>query len=135
MNVDTKPISKVLAERFKKVLLPLISKNQTAYVKGRFTSEGDRLISDILEISDNLKIKRFLIALYIEKAFDLVNHLFLITALEKYGSKEDFIKWIQIIIQNQEHCIISGGTATNYFKLERGTRQGGPILAYLFILA
>ena len=25
----------------------------------------------------------------IEKAFDLVNHLFLITTLEKYGFKED----------------------------------------------
>ena len=36
-----------------------------------------------------------------EKAFDLVNHLFLITALEKYGFKDDFVKWIQILIQNQ----------------------------------
>ena len=38
-------------------------------------------------------------ALDIEKAFDLANHLFLITVLEKYGFKEDFIKWIQILIQ------------------------------------
>ena len=61
--------------------------------------EGDRVISDILEISDNLKIKWFLMALDIEKAFDSANHLFLITVLEKYGFKEDFIKWIQILIQ------------------------------------
>ena len=45
----------------------------------------------------------------IEKAFDLVNHLFLITALEKYGFKEDFIKWKQILIQNQDSCVINGG--------------------------
>ena len=44
----------------------------------------------------------------IEKAFDLVNHLFLITALEKYGFKEDFIKWKQILIQNQDSCVING---------------------------
>ena len=69
-----------------------------------------------------------------EKAFDLVNHLFLITALEKYGFKEDFVKWIQILIQNQESCVINGGTTTNYLKLVRGTRQGNPISAYLFIL-
>ena len=36
----------------------------------------------------------------IEKAFDSVNHLFLITALETYRFKEDFIKWIQVLIQN-----------------------------------
>ena len=70
----------------------------------------------------------------IEKVFDSVNHLFLITALEKYGFKEDFIKWIQILIQNQESCVINRGTKTNYFILERGTRQGNPISACLFIL-
>ena len=63
----------------------------------------------------------------------MVNHLFLITALEKYGFKEDFIKWIQILIQNQESCVINGG-ATNYFKFERGTRKGNPKSAYLFTL-
>ena len=52
LNFDTKLIFKVLAERLKKVLPSLISKNQTAYVKGRFNSEGGRLISDILEISE-----------------------------------------------------------------------------------
>ena len=49
----------------------------------------------------------------IEKVFDFVNHLFLITALEKYGFKKDFIKWIQILIQNQESCIINGGGGDN----------------------
>ena len=69
-----------------------------------------------------------------EKAFTLVNYLFLITALENYAFKEDFIKQIQILIKFQETCVINGGTTTNYFKLERGTRQGDPILGYLFIL-
>ena len=38
----------------------------------------------------------------IEKAFDSVNHLFLIPGLEKYGFKNDITKWIQILIQNQK---------------------------------
>ena len=66
----------MLDERLKEVLPSLISKNQTAYVKGRFISEGGRLISDIHEISDNLKIKGYLVTQDTEKAFDLVNHLF-----------------------------------------------------------
>ena len=74
-------------------------------------------------------------SLDIEKAFDSVNHLFLITALEKTDFKEGFIKWIQILIQNQESWVINGGTTTNYFKPERGTRQDNPISAYLFVLA
>ena len=73
-------------------------------------------------------------ALDIEKASDLVNNLFLIIPLEKYDFKEDVIKQIQILIQNQGSCVINGGTATNYFKLERGTRQGDPISAYALVL-
>ena len=36
----------------------------------------------------------------IGKAFDSIYHLFLIAALEKYSFKKDFIKWMQILIQN-----------------------------------
>ena len=64
----------------------------------------------------------------------LIICLVLITALEKCGFKEYFIKWIQILIQNHECCVSNGGTTTNYFKLERGNRQDHPSSAYLFIL-
>ena len=37
-------------------------------------------------------------------------------------------------MKNPESCIINGGKTTPYFKLERGTIQGDPISAYLFII-
>ena len=70
----------------------------------------------------------------IEKAFDSINYCFLIKVLEEYGFEKDFIKWIKILLENQESWIINGGATTNYFKIEKGTRQGDPISAYLFIL-
>ena len=54
--------------------------------------------------------------------------------MEKFSYEKDFIRRIEILLQNQESCIANGGTTTNYFKLEKGTRQGDPISAYLFIL-
>ena len=54
----------------------LVSENQSAYVKNRFISEGGKLISDILEITDSLQIDGLLITIDIEKAFDSVNHFF-----------------------------------------------------------
>ena len=42
---------------------------------------------------------------------------------------------MKILLRNQESCVINRGHTTIYFRLERGARQGDPILAYLFILA
>ena len=53
LSIDTKLISKVLAERLKNILPSLISSDQTAYVKGKFISEVRRLISNVLEICDS----------------------------------------------------------------------------------
>lgn len=70
----------------------------------------------------------------IKKAFDSVNNIFLIKALDKYGFKEDFMKRIRILIQNQNSWIINAGTSTNYFKCKSFTRQINPISAYVFTL-
>ena len=74
LNVDAKLVSSILAERLKAALPFLISSNQTAYLNGRFIGEGGRLICDISEVSDLLKLKGLLLTVDIEKA--AVNHNF-----------------------------------------------------------
>lgn len=63
-----------------------MSKNQTVYVKVQsLANEADG--SPTFLKSDNFKMKRFLMKLDIKKAFDSVNNIFLIKALDKYGFK------------------------------------------------
>ena len=81
-----------------------------------------------------MNLKGLIVTVDIQKAFDSVNHLFLITALKRFGFGETFIKWIQVLLRNQESCKIIGGTTTKYLKLEKGTRQGDSVSVYLFIL-
>ena len=134
LNVDYKIASKALAERLKKVLPTLISNEQTAYVKDRFIGETGRLLADIIEITDTLNIDGILVTMDIEKAFDSLNHSFIITVLKKYGFGDSFINWIKAITSKQESCVINAGKTTPFFRLERGARQGDPISAYIFIL-
>ena len=130
-----KLIWKVLASRLKSVISTIVNENQVAYVNSRFISESGRLISHVLEITNFLDIEGILMTVDIEKAFDSINHSFLMCVLKKFGFGNDFRKWIQILMKNPESCVINGGKITPYFKLERGTRQGDPISVYLFIIA
>ena len=91
LNVDSKIISKALSEKLKEVLPDLISSQQTAYVKNRHIGESGRLISDIIEITEIRNIEGFLVTMDIEKAFDSLDHNFLIFTLEKYGFGQNFI--------------------------------------------
>ena len=54
----------------------------------------------------------------IEKAFDSINHFFMMCVLKKFEFGNEFRKWIQILIKNPESCVINGGKATPYFKLK-----------------
>ena len=133
LNVDLKILSKALANYIKEYLPFLISSNQTAYVEGRFISEGGRLFSDNLPVTNFLKLRGLVVTVDIQKAFDPVTHLFLTSALKKLDFGETFIKWIQVLLRNQGFCVINCSTTTKYLKLEKGTRHGDQISAYLFI--
>ena len=80
------------------------------------------------------KLEGYLLAIDFEKAFDSLNHSFLIATLEHYGFGNDFTEWIKILPKNQESCVINGGHTPKYLRLTRGARQGDSISDYVFIL-
>ena len=58
-------------------------------------------------------IKGYLLTINIEKAFDSVDHYFLLAILERYGFKKNFLGCIETLFINQEYYIINGGITTH----------------------
>ena len=124
LNVDCKIMSKALATTLKETLLVLISCQQIAYVKNRLIREGGRLILDILEISNVFNLRGYTMTVDIEKALDSLSHSLLLPSLKKFGFGHDFIRWVKILLESQESCIINVGITTSYFNLQKGAYQG-----------
>ena len=72
LNIDTKILSKSLAEKLKHVL-----PEQEAYVKNLCICKSGRIISDINEICNILDIHGYVATMDIEKVFDSLDHDFL----------------------------------------------------------
>ena len=134
INVDAKLASKVLAGRIKKVLPNIIKHDQTAYVTGSYIGESIRLMSDILEYTEENNIDGILFSADFEKSFDSVVHSFILATLQSFGFGPQFIHWVRVILNKAESCVMNNGHSTGYFPLERGCRQGDPLSAYLFII-
>lgn len=66
-------------------------------------------------------IKGLSVAVDVQKPFDSVNSLFLLSGPKKYGFGESFINLMKVLLKN-------------LVKLGKGTGQGEPISVYLFIL-
>ena len=90
-------LTKVEGGLFQKTHPFLISANQSALVEGQFINEGGRwLISDLLEISNTLKLGSLLATVDIQKAFESV---FLISKVEKYWFGNQFVKWVKMLLE------------------------------------
>ena len=71
------------------------------------------MILDIVEIANTLALVGLLVTVDIEKAFDSVNHCFLLQILQKFEFGIEFVNWIKAILKNQESCDINGGKQQN----------------------
>ena len=98
LNVDAEILSKVLATRIKRVIHKLISNEQSAYVLGRHITDAIRSVSDLLYYADQNNLYGYLVSVDMEKAFDSVDHTFIISTLRKYGFGPNFTQWIKVLL-------------------------------------
>ena len=134
LNVDYKLLTKVLANRIKKVLPSVISISQTGYVKERSINDSIRLVQDIICYAEVNHMPGVLLAVDFQKAFDSIEWEFIQRSLEKFNFGPVLMQWVKTIYTDIRSCIYNNGKTSQYFNLYRGVRQGDPLSPYLFIM-
>ena len=102
-------MARVLANRLQLVISGLIGPEQTFAVKGRSIQDNLHLIREVLEgIKDDTEAA--LISLDQSKAFDRVDHWFLVTVLETAGSQPEVLSGISMMYYNPQAVVqVNGG--------------------------
>jgi len=134
LNTDYKIISKILAGRLTKVICNIISPDQTCGVPGRDIADNVMAMRDLINFISEENLDGYMIKVDQEKAFDRVNHEYLVKVLSKFGFPDYFVNWIKILYSSAKSCIKINGFLSEYFPILRGIRQGCPLSAVLYVL-
>lgn len=130
-----KIISKILAERLKKVISSVVSRVQTAFIAGRTIFDGPLILNETISWLRKTKSKAFIFKVDFEKAFDCLNWEFLDSTLEQMNFGMIWRSWIRGCLSSASVSVLLNGSPTAEFRMARGLRQGDPLAPFLFILA
>lgn len=134
VGVSNKIISRVLANRLKKVLSPLISVNQTAFFSDRLILDGPLILNEVISWAKKNQKQIFIFKVDFNKAYDNVNWGFLLSVMEQMGFPDLWCKWIHGILSSARSSVLVNGSPTFEFQCGKGMRQGDPISPFLFLM-
>ena len=99
LNNDYKVLAIIFANRMKYVLDSIIDESQSGFMRKRHIANNVRLILDVLDYSDLINDNSFLLFLDFYKAFDSLEHGFILKALDKLGFGNFFVKLLEPCIK------------------------------------
>ena len=134
LNTDYKLASKAITERLKPVMSSIVHRDQTCGIVGHSIFSNLQLIRDTLDMIDKTDEPGILVTLDQEKAFDRVDHDFLMRTLGKFGFGPSFCHWVSIFYNHVFSRIICNSNLFMPFFLRRGVRQGCPLSPLLYVL-
>ncbi|MFY7935815.1 MAG: reverse transcriptase domain-containing protein [Flavobacterium sp.] len=131
-NADSKIFSKLLVIRTKKILNLFIDEDQTG-LPNRNIQEAIKFIINSFHFLNDKLIKAILILLDFEKAYDNMDHSYMLKTLAFFGFNSKFISIIdKLILENNYTTLLINNSISKKIYFKNGVKQGCPFSPILF---
>ncbi|KAK2641017.1 hypothetical protein Ddye_022780 [Dipteronia dyeriana] len=112
----------------------VIGSIQSAFVKGRQIVDSFIIADEVIHSWKKDGKCGLLVKLDFEKAYDSVDHAFLLEVLDRMGFGARWQGWIKWCISSPSMSVLVNDCPTKEFPIEKGLCQGDPLSIFLFNL-
>lgn len=134
LNADYKVVATLLARRISTTLPHIVSLAQTCSVPGRTGFSALSLTRDLFTFATRTGIAGCFVSIDQAKAFDRVEHRYLLAVLGCYGFPRIFVERLAALYTDLKVSLRVNNTLSEAFAVTRGIRQGCPLSPLLFAL-
>jgi len=135
LNTDYKLLTKCLSIQLATHINTLVHPDQYGFIPNRSIYDPIRLNQTLCAYTDYMEENGAIIALDQEKAYDKIDHHYLLEALAKFNLPPPFIETVRSLYNTAETAVLINGVLSTPYKVTQGVRQGDPLSCLLFNLA